>query len=120
MSEEIVASIVRVQDITILKMERAHSSEMLMYIYKTTCPHMPEDNTLISALTVHVVSNVAEACEGLTVGFGTFITIFVADTVQLHFMRGCVLEHRKKGNAIPVTGRGGPLGCETSRLPLFL
>jgi hypothetical protein len=25
-----------------------------------------------------------------------------------------------KGKAIPVTGRGGPLGCETSRLPHFL
>jgi hypothetical protein len=24
-----------------------------------------------------------------------------------------------KGNAIPVTGRGGPYGCETSRLPHF-
>jgi hypothetical protein len=26
----------------------------------------------------------------------------------------------KKGNAISVTGRGGPLGSETSRLPHFL
>jgi hypothetical protein len=26
----------------------------------------------------------------------------------------------KKGNAIPVTGRGGPLGCETSRFPHFV
>jgi hypothetical protein len=25
-----------------------------------------------------------------------------------------------KGKAIPVTGREGPLGCETSRLPHFL
>jgi hypothetical protein len=25
-----------------------------------------------------------------------------------------------KGKAIPVTGRGGPLGCETSRFPHFL
>jgi hypothetical protein len=25
-----------------------------------------------------------------------------------------------KGTAIPVTGHGGPLGCETSRLPHFL
>jgi hypothetical protein len=25
-----------------------------------------------------------------------------------------------KGIAIPVTGRGGPYGCETSRLPHFL
>jgi hypothetical protein len=27
---------------------------------------------------------------------------------------------KKKGKAIPVTGRGGPQGCETSRLPHFL
>jgi hypothetical protein len=27
---------------------------------------------------------------------------------------------RKRGKAIPVTGRGGPQGCETSRLPYFL
>jgi hypothetical protein len=26
----------------------------------------------------------------------------------------------KKGKAIPVTGREGPQGCETSRLPHFL
>jgi hypothetical protein len=26
----------------------------------------------------------------------------------------------KKGKAIPVTGRGGPQGCETSRLPHYL
>jgi hypothetical protein len=26
----------------------------------------------------------------------------------------------KKGNAIPVTGREGPYGCETSRLPHFI
>jgi hypothetical protein len=72
-SEEIVASRI----LNILKTETAHSSEMSIYIYKTTCPHTPEDSTLIFALTVHVVSNVAEACEGLIVGFGTFITILV-------------------------------------------
>jgi hypothetical protein len=27
---------------------------------------------------------------------------------------------KKKGNAIRVTGRGGPQGCETSRFPHFL
>jgi hypothetical protein len=26
----------------------------------------------------------------------------------------------KKGKSIPVTGRGGPLGCASSRLPHFL
>jgi hypothetical protein len=30
-----------------------------------------------------------------------------------------ILGH-KKGEAFPVTGRGGPYGCETSRLPHFL
>jgi hypothetical protein len=29
-------------------------------------------------------------------------------------------ETHGKGKAIPVTGRGGPYGCETSRLPHFL
>jgi hypothetical protein len=29
-------------------------------------------------------------------------------------------EKGKKGNAIPVTGRGDPWGCETSRIPHFL
>jgi hypothetical protein len=28
--------------------------------------------------------------------------------------------HKKKSKATPVTGRGGPQGCETSRLPHFL
>jgi hypothetical protein len=27
---------------------------------------------------------------------------------------------KNKGKTIPVTGRGGPYGCETSRLPHFL
>jgi hypothetical protein len=27
---------------------------------------------------------------------------------------------QRKGKAVPVTGRGGPQGCETSRLPHFL
>jgi hypothetical protein len=30
------------------------------------------------------------------------------------------LEGKGKDKAIPVTGRGGPCGCETSRLPHFL
>jgi hypothetical protein len=29
-------------------------------------------------------------------------------------------EGEAKGEAVPVTGRGGPKGCETSRLPHFL
>jgi hypothetical protein len=31
-----------------------------------------------------------------------------------------MIKLKKKGKAIPVTGREGPLGCETSRLPHFL
>jgi hypothetical protein len=30
------------------------------------------------------------------------------------------IKKRSKGNAIPVTGLGGPYGCETSRLPHYL
>jgi hypothetical protein len=33
---------------------------------------------------------------------------------------GDVRRKGKKGKAIPVTGRGGPQGCETSWLPHFL
>jgi hypothetical protein len=33
-------------------------------------------------------------------------------------MAGHILQ--RKGKAIPVTGRGGPQGCETSRLPHIL
>jgi hypothetical protein len=51
-----------------LKMEATDSSEMSVHIYQTTWRHIPEDSSLISALTVHVVSNVAEACVGLHVG----------------------------------------------------
>jgi hypothetical protein len=31
-----------------------------------------------------------------------------------------LIRKEKKGKAIPVTGCGGPKGCETSRLPHFL
>jgi hypothetical protein len=31
-----------------------------------------------------------------------------------------IVLRKNKGKAIPVTGRGGPQGCETSRLPHFL
>jgi hypothetical protein len=30
------------------------------------------------------------------------------------------IKGNKKGKAIPVTGRGGPWGCETSSLPHFV
>jgi hypothetical protein len=31
-----------------------------------------------------------------------------------------MMRNGKKGEAVPVTGREGPQGCETSRLPHFL
>jgi hypothetical protein len=34
-------------------------------------------------------------------------------------MAWCLIRHKHK-KAIPATGRGGPQGCETSRLPHFL
>jgi hypothetical protein len=33
---------------------------------------------------------------------------------------GIERERKAKHKAIPVTGRGGPYGCETSRLPHFV
>jgi hypothetical protein len=43
------------------------------------------------------------------------VQVYVAKIVLLH-----VQITLKKGKNIPVTGRGGPQGCETSRLPHFL
>jgi hypothetical protein len=44
--------------------------------------------------------------------------------MHTEFWRGNLLSRRPrskiKGKAIPVTGREGPSGCETSRLPHFL
>jgi hypothetical protein len=39
--------------------------------------------------------------------------------VTIHYKK-LVAEGIKKGRAIPVTGRGGPQSCKTSRLPYFL
>jgi hypothetical protein len=38
----------------------------------------------------------------------------------LYCMYVCTCALKKKGKAIPVTGRGGPQGCEMSSLPHFL
>jgi hypothetical protein len=38
----------------------------------------------------------------------------------LPFLRNAFIIFGYKDKAIPVTGRGGPLGCETLRLPHFL
>jgi hypothetical protein len=35
-------------------------------------------------------------------------------------VKGKQLTYEQKGKAIPLTGRGGPQGCETSRFPYFL
>jgi hypothetical protein len=40
----------------------------------------------------------------------------IVKCVMFHFVK----RTRRKGKTIPVTGRGGPWGCETSRLPHFL
>jgi hypothetical protein len=40
-------------------------------------------------------------------------------TVYRHYKILWCIWGRKKGKAIPVTGRGGPRDCETSRLPHF-
>jgi hypothetical protein len=37
---------------------------------------------------------------------------------EMHISRTTV--KGEKGKAIPVTGHGGPLGCETSKVPHFL
>jgi hypothetical protein len=34
---------------------------------------------------------------------------------SIPFPHNCTLNGKKEGNAIPVRGRGGPYGCETSR-----
>jgi hypothetical protein len=46
---------------------------------------------------------------------GIYIYIYIY--IIIARLCGCL---GKKGKAIPVTGRGGLLGCETSRLPQFL
>jgi hypothetical protein len=44
---------------------------------------------------------------------GTFV-------IEVEYIFSEIKLQIKKGEAIPVTGREGPLGCETSRLPHFL
>jgi hypothetical protein len=52
------------------------------------------------------------------VGFEPIVPVFER-TKKVHaFDRAATVIG--KGKAIPVTGRGGPYGCETSRLPHFL
>jgi hypothetical protein len=40
--------------------------------------------------------------------------------VELYLHSPICAHGKKKDKAIPVTGRGGPWGCETSRLPHLL
>jgi hypothetical protein len=46
-------------------------------------------------------------------------THVIRDFVTL-LIFGKKVKKKKEGKAIPVTGRGGPYGCETSRLPHVL
>jgi hypothetical protein len=43
-----------------------------------------------------------------------------ATRLEFYLFRQCSFCHIHKGKDIPVTGRGGPKGCERSRLPHFL
>jgi hypothetical protein len=40
--------------------------------------------------------------------------------LQPKIVNSCTAMVKKKGKAIPVTGREGPYGCEMSKLPHFL
>jgi hypothetical protein len=40
------------------------------------------------------------------------------ESIVIYITQG--IQNKKKGKAIPVTGRQEPLGCETSRIPHFL
>jgi hypothetical protein len=44
----------------------------------------------------------------------------IYDNYQIVWMNASANHAHKKGKTITVTGRGGPYGCETSRLPHFL
>jgi hypothetical protein len=60
-----------------------------------------------SLVTIKCISSLMQPLTNLYNLFYIDCTLFMSTT-------------EKKGKVIPVTGRGGPQGCETSRLPQFL
>jgi hypothetical protein len=65
------------------------------------------------------------SCKGLQDGSQfselSFLPYTTVNVTNLHIKFTVTLvKLKKRGKAIPVAGRGGPHGCETSRLPYFL
>jgi hypothetical protein len=52
-------------------------------------------------------------------GKATYTLVKIKGEIHFPYTRH-LYKKNKKGKAISVTGREGPLGCETSRLPQFL
>jgi hypothetical protein len=50
----------------------------------------------------------------------SYIICFTLNKIGQDSSQHLLINLYVKVNAIPVTGRGSPLGCETSRLPHFL
>jgi hypothetical protein len=50
-----------------------------------------------------------------------WVELVKLDYCTVHFGTCCTYgKQKKRGKAIPVIGRGGPQGCETSSLPQFV
>jgi hypothetical protein len=94
---------------------------------KTSCASQPNSAELFSFEVVTVstsgcdfwydISTISRTNSHLASLF--FFFFFLEYVTELENLFSTVAEV-KKSKAIPVTGRGGPLGCETSRLPHFL
>jgi hypothetical protein len=50
----------------------------------------------------------------------TFVITSITTRCFLAYVIGIPINTGKKGKVLPVTGRGGPWGCKTSRLPRFV
>jgi hypothetical protein len=93
----------------------------------------------VSALKTAVsIGNITDLCSGVHTGTRTILTEILSDLKQIlptlhhdrclrHPVQILIHDHSvirsyivRVCRAIPVTGRGGPQGCETSRLPRFL
>jgi hypothetical protein len=79
-------------------MEAVSSSETFINFYQTTLFHIQENSTL------------CHFCENLVCNISKLNSRIFKDNYKF----------RQKGKAVPLTGRGGPYDCETSRLPHFL